>query len=108
MSTYEAELEISTLLGAEDKNLMVEVDLTLTAASVRPSGTSGPPEFYDPGSGPEFEFEDVRVIGGTDEKPITKTFTAVEFGALFPSGDLILDQAMEWAEDNEESFYEYD
>lgn len=106
-ASYEYELELDTLFGdqTDDKNLSVEVDVRLTAHSVRPSGTwGGPPEHYDPGSDAEFEIDEIRVTGGTTEKPVRMTFTPQQFEAFFPGGESILLQAIEQANENEVDF----
>jgi len=54
----------------DDDAVEIEVEFTLTGGSPA-SGMSGPPEFYDPGEGPEFCIESahVRATG----EPVTLT-----------------------------------
>lgn len=108
-ASYEYELPIDLIGGSDDdKALDVEIDLRIIANSVAPSGMyGGPPECYDPGSGAEFEIDEIRVIGGTPEKPVTMKFTPQQFEAFFPTGEAILDQAFERASNNEGDFCEY-
>ena len=85
MTTYTHSQEIEDL---DDFSFEVEVDLNCTAFGEKPSGMSGPPEFYDPGSGPEFEVDAIRVNG--------VELTEEQFVSLFDQDTI--DRAVETAE----------
>ena len=67
---YETEIELMPDLKGIDDPIVVSLALELTCSqrSEAPSGMFGPPEFYDPGSGPEFDLDKVRIEFGQDDK----------------------------------------
>lgn len=86
--TYETELNLDPdLSGVEDPvTVVLEMELTCTQHGEAPSGMFGPPEYYDPGCGPEFDLDEVRILlgEGKDGKPIGDiVLKAKQFDALF-------------------------
>jgi hypothetical protein len=63
------------------------------------SGRMGPPEFYDPGSPPEWEIESIQLIF---ENSPALDITETQLGELFPNGDDMINNALEAAAENGE------
>lgn len=79
--TYETEIELAP---TEDCIVLsLEMELNCTQFGEAPSGQFGPPEFYDPGSGPEFNLEEVRILLSNDVGDLT--LKPKQFDALLGS-----------------------
>lgn len=66
--TYETELEFNPN-WKDPESIILNLTLELTCAEygVASSGMWGPPNFYDPGSDPEFELDECRIKFGEDK-----------------------------------------
>ena len=93
--TYDHALEVGT--GENKKNLDVEIGLVCINPGTPPSGMHGPPEFYDPGDGPDWEIESVDIY--MDNCPCLSV-TQTQLENMFPEGLFITETAVEQAQDN--------
>lgn len=105
--TYETELELDpNWKDAEGMTLSLALELTCTEYGVAPSGMCGPPEFYDPGSGPEFQLDECRIEFGEDKKGETipdLVLNHKQFDAFFGDmADKLFDAACEEASETGE------
>ena len=81
--TYNGEIE-----DTGDFAFHVEVELTCSQYGEAPSGTMGPPEFYDPGCGPEFDVDAVLVNGvKLDEKSFVAIFNQETWDRFIESAE---------------------
>lgn len=90
MSGYTYETEVELMPDWKDVEdpivLSVALELTCSQHGEAPSGMFGPPEFYDPGSGPEFDLDEVRIEFGQDDKGKTipdLILNPAQFDAMF-------------------------
>ena len=96
------EMEAFSIANEDASNAVevaVRVNLTCVHAGTPPSGTNGPPEFYDPGSPPEWEIENIEIHA--DGGSIVK-MTEKEFIDIFPEGQDVVNNAYEDAAHNGE------
>ena len=108
MPVYETEVELRPdHHSVEDPMVLhIEIDLVISSHPVAPSGWNGPPEFYDPGSGAEWEFDVCRIDLGSRTSPsgaVHKVpdlaMTCDQFDAFFGPqlADLLWEAAQEYA-----------
>lgn len=83
----------------EPHTINVEVDLICTFRGKLETGRFGPSEYYDPGSPPEWEIEEIRLMNPSMQ-PVSLTET--QFITLFPNGQDIINNALEDAACNGE------
>ena len=106
------EFEIPTD-GEEPVLVMCQVDLTMTDRGEAPAAAS---MNYpgDPGEPPTFEIEEIRLYDvpveeGPFAKPvITLELNETQFISFFANGQDVVNNAYEWASENETDFYDDD
>ena len=76
----------------DDGETEVEITFSFTPGSA-PSGLSGPPEHYDPGSGPEIDIEAVRLDPDPDPSAPDVELTEAE-----------IERFETWVAENEDDF----
>jgi hypothetical protein len=103
---YETEVIIFDHEGNEVASHPLTVEIELVTPSTAPSGMYGPPEFYDPGDGPEFDILSFEIFVGNDRRgsPININLTPEEYEGLFPQHQQAAQNAIEWAQDHERDF----
>ena len=78
----------------QPKEVDIEIELYCIYPGEAPSGLFGPPEYYDPGSPPEWEIDSIGIyIENSNALQVTEK----QFADLFPNGTDIMNNALEYA-----------
>lgn len=91
------DLEIRNDANDDPKVVNVEIVLGCIHPGEAPSGMSGPPEFYDPGSPPEWEIDTIEIVFDSAK---VLSLDEEQFSQLFPNGDDMMQNAIEDAMNN--------
>lgn len=97
-TSYSKEVEVEI----NDCEMVVTLYLECTEYSTPPSGEFGPPEFYDPGSGPDFDIDyaEITVENASNSSDTVKLTPSLFWALLGDKAQLIYDDVYESAQDS--------